>query len=94
MHLQGGGELQLSVPTVRALPPVSLLQEGMVKPEDTRSALSSSTRYRAANHDNDGCTPSKLLRLLTCSRNNVRINVWAGHIDATDLLTMSTCMHA
>lgn len=29
--LQGGGEVQLSVPTVRALPPVSLLQEGMVK---------------------------------------------------------------
>jgi RNA 3'-terminal phosphate cyclase (RTC), insert domain len=29
--LQGGGEVQLSLPTVRALPPVSLLQEGMVK---------------------------------------------------------------
>lgn len=29
--LQGGGEVQLSVPTVRMLPPVSLLQEGMVK---------------------------------------------------------------
>jgi RNA 3'-terminal phosphate cyclase (RTC), insert domain len=31
MGLQGGGEVQLSVPTVRVLPPVSLLQEGMVK---------------------------------------------------------------
>jgi RNA 3'-terminal phosphate cyclase len=31
MRLQGGGEVQLSVPTLRALPPVSLLQEGMVK---------------------------------------------------------------
>lgn len=29
--LQGGGEVQLNVPTVRALPPISLLHEGMVK---------------------------------------------------------------